>query len=366
MACNNFLFIIQQGGEKLGYTMEDLKDLIKKARTDHILEREEILLLLSSPEIDEILFAAADEVRKRYVGDGIHLRGLIEFSNFCRNNCCYCGLRRDNKNITRYRMDEDTIFATAEYAVQAMGLKTIVLQSGEDLYFDCEKLCGIIQLIKSLDVALTLSIGEKSFSEYRAYKEAGADRFLLRIETTDKDLYLQHDPQMSFENRIECIHNIGRSGLEVGTGILVGLPNQTLESYADDILFFKTIKADMVGIGPFIPHPNTPLRGAIGGSLQISLKIMALTRLLLPDINIPATTAMETIEKNGQIRALKAGANVIMPNITLPLYRQHYELYPGKSDIGYLPDNNLQKLIGTIHSIGRFVAEGYGFHQKLL
>ena len=339
-----------------------MEDLIQKAEQEHTLTKDELIILLSENAKNNEIFAAADRVRKKYVGDGIHLRGLIEFSNICRNNCCYCGLRRDNKNIERYRIDENTIFQLAQHAAKNMGLKTVVLQSGEDMFFDCDKMCSVIRKIKTLNVALTLSIGEKSLEEYQAYKAAGADRFLLRIETTDKKVYSDNDPQMSWENRVECIKNLGIAGLEIGTGVLVGLPEQKLESYADDILFFKQVKADMIGIGPFIPHPDTPLKNAKGGDFETALKVMALTRLLLPDINIPATTAMETLAPNGQIRALQSGANVIMPNVTLTQFRKHYELYPGKSSTGYTPDESLREVKNKILSIGRFVSDDFGFH----
>ena len=245
-----------------------------------------------------------------------------------------------------------------------MGLKTIVLQSGEDMFFDRDKLCDIIRRIKTLDVALTLSIGEKTAAEYKAYKAAGADRFLLRIETTDRDLYHRLDPGMNWQNRRRCLADIAAAGLEVGSGVMVGLPGQTIESLADDILFFREINADMIGIGPFIPHPDTPLKDAAGGTLEMSLKVMALTRLLLPDINIPATTAMETLAPDGQTKALQAGANVIMPNVTLTQYRRHYELYPGKSTTNYTPDESLKVLRDKITGINRFVATDKGFHHQ--
>ena len=339
-------------------------ELIAKAAATRSLSRGELIELLSDDDCSEALFAAADDVRRRYVGDGIHLRALIEFSNICRNNCCYCGLRRDNRNIKRYRIDADTIFNLAEYAARNMGLKTIVLQSGEDMFFDRDKLCDIIRRIKTLDVALTLSIGEKTAAEYKAYKAAGADRFLLRIETTDRDLYHRLDPGMSWQNRRRCLADIAAAGLEVGSGVMVGLPGQTIESLADDILFFREINADMIGIGPFIPHPDTPLKDAAGGTLEMSLKVMALTRLLLPDINIPATTAMETLAPDGQTKALQAGANVIMPNVTLTQYRRHYELYPGKSTTNYTPDESLKVLRDKITGINRFVATDKGFHHQ--
>ncbi|MBE6458578.1 MAG: [Alphaproteobacteria bacterium] len=334
--------------------------LIQKAISEHNLTRSELIELLYDDSCAEELFSAADEVRRQYVGDEIHLRALIEFSNICRNNCCYCGLRRDNKNIERYRIDESAIFKLAEHAAKNMGLKTIVLQSGEDMFFTTEILCNIIRQIKTLDVALTLSVGEKSLEEYQAYRQAGANRFLLRIETTDKDLYLRHDPGMSWEQRVQCLRDLRTAGLEVGSGCLVGLPEQKVESYADDILFFKKIDADMIGIGPFIPHPDTPLKNASGGTLNMALKVMALTRLLLPDINIPATTAMESLAPNGQRKALQSGANVIMPNVTLTTYRKHYELYPGKSTTGYTPDDSLRKVKELITSIGRKIGQGYG------
>lgn len=339
-------------------------ELIAKAAATRSLSRGELIELLSDDDCNEALFAAADDVRRRYVGDGIHLRALIEFSNICRNNCCYCGLRRDNHNIKRYRIDADTIFNLAAYAARNMGLKTIVLQSGEDMFFDRDKLCDIIRRIKTLDVALTLSIGEKTAAEYKAYKTAGADRFLLRIETTDRDLYHRLDPGMSWQNRRRCLADIAAAGLEVGSGVMVGLPGQTIESLADDILFFQEINADMIGIGPFIPHPDTPLKDAAGGTLEMSLKVMALTRLLLPDINIPATTAMETLAPDGQTKALQAGANVIMPNVTLTQYRRHYELYPGKSTTNYTPDESLKVLRDKITGINRFVATDKGFHHQ--
>lgn len=339
-------------------------ELIAKAAATRSLNRGELIELLSDDDCNEALFAAADDIRRRYVGDGVHLRALIEFSNICRNNCCYCGLRRDNRNIKRYRIDADTIFNLAAYAARNMGLKTVVLQSGEDMFFDRDKLCDIIRRIKTLDVALTLSIGEKTAAEYKAYKAAGADRFLLRIETTDRDLYHRLDPGMNWQNRRRCLADIAAAGLEVGSGVMVGLPGQTIESLADDILFFREINADMIGIGPFIPHPDTPLKDAAGGTLEMSLKVMALTRLLLPDINIPATTAMETLAPDGQTKALQAGANVIMPNVTLTQYRRHYELYPGKSTTNYTPDESLKVLRDKITGINRFVATDKGFHHQ--
>ncbi len=252
--------------------------LLQKLLDKQVLPKEELvqLLLGTSPQG---LFDAADQVRKQYVGDGVYLRGLIEFSSYCKNDCMYCGLRKSNMHAQRYRLSPPQIISTAQQAV-ALGYKTIVLQSGEDLWFDTDKLCAIVREIKKMDVAITLSIGEKSREEYAAYRAAGANRYLLRIETTDKNLYEKLDPQMSFENRVRCLQDLKELGYEVGSGSLVGLPGQTLESLADDLLFFKNLPVDMAGIGPFIPHPHTPLKNeTTNGHFELSLKMMALMRL---------------------------------------------------------------------------------------
>lgn len=322
--------------------------------------RNDIIEILKDDSNNDWLFSLADKTRKEYVGDEVHLRGLIEFSNICKRQCKYCGLRCEDKFIDRYRISKENIISYAEHAVN-MGYKTIVLQSGEDEYYNTDLMCEIIEGIKKLGVALTLSIGEKTYEEYKAFKEAGADRYLIRIETTDKTLYNQMHPNMDFYNRVRCLENLGRLGYEVGTGCLVGLPNQTIESLADDILFFKEINADMVGIGPFIPHPHTPLKDSATGSFTLALKVMALTRILLKDINIPATTAMETLNPNGRIIALQSGANVVMPNVTTTEYRAKYEIYPNKICINENPDKCKGCISAKIQSIGRTVSTSFGF-----
>lgn len=322
--------------------------------------RNDIIEILKDDLNNDWLFSLADKTRKEYVGDEVHLRGLIEFSNICKRQCKYCGLRCEDKFIDRYRISKENIISYAEHAVN-MGYKTIVLQSGEDEYYNTDLMCEIIAGIKKLGVALTLSIGEKTYEEYKAFKEAGADRYLIRIETTDKTLYNQMHPNMDFDNRVRCLEDLGRLGYEVGTGCLVGLPNQTIESLADDILFFKEINADMVGIGPFIPHPHTPLKDSATGSFTLALKVMALTRILLKDINIPATTAMETLNPNGRIIALQNGANVVMPNVTTTEYRAKYEIYPNKICINENPDKCKGCISAKIQSIGRSVSTSFGF-----
>lgn len=294
--------------------------------------KSEIVSLLNNNETDEELFSYANKVRKENVGDKVHLRGLIEFSNICRCNCKYCGLRAENKQLERYRILPEEIIKCAKKAVD-LGYETVVLQSGEDLFYSKDILCEIISEIKKFNVVVTLSIGERSFEEYKAFKDAGADRYLIRIETTDKNLYKELHPKMSFENRVECIHNIKRLGYELGSGCLVGIPKQTTETLADDILFFKQIQADMIGIGPFISNPETPLGNLENGSFNLALKVMAITRILLPHINIPATTAMATLNPNGVKIALNSGANVVMPNVTLKEFRDKYKIYPNKNFI---------------------------------
>ena len=330
--------------------------ILEKAKEDNSLSKEEIIELLESK--DNSIYNAADEIRKKAKGNNIHLRALIEFTNFCRCNCFYCGLRYDNHNITRYRLTEDEILISIDNAIKS-NYKTIVLQGGEDMFWSKEKLCNLIKKIKEYDVALTLSIGERPKDEYKAFKDAGADRFLLRIETTDKTLYRKLHPNMSFENRLRCLKDLKELGFETGTGCIVGLPNQTISSLADDILFFKELNADMVGIGPFIPHPNTPLANEKKDNFELSLKVMAITRLLLPDINIPATTAMETLRENGQIIALQSGANVIMPSFTTSEYKKNYEIYPNKKS----SNNCINNISEQIKKIGRSISHTKGFRK---
>ncbi len=327
------------------------------------MNKEELINILSDNTKNEWLFKEADRVRHENVGDEVHLRGLIEFSNICKRQCKYCGLRSANKEIERYRILKDEILTYVQSAVN-MGYRTVVLQSGEDEYYNTDKMVEIIREIKKFDVALTLSIGEKTYDEFKAFKNAGADRYLIRIETTDKKLYEAMHPHASFENRVRCLYDLKSLGFETGSGCLVGLPNQTIESLADDILFFKELDADMIGIGPFIPHEQTPLKNAQKGDFWLALKVMALTRINLPNINIPATTAMETLNPNGRIIALQSGANVVMPNVTSKEYRAKYEIYPGKICINENPEQCRGCIEGKIKAIGRTISKAKGFRHR--
>ena len=327
------------------------------------MEKQELIDILSDNSKNDWLFKEADRIRKENVGDEVHLRGLIEFSNICKRQCKYCGLRCENKELERYRLDKDDIIMLVKRAV-SLGYKTIVLQSGEDEYFDSDKMVEIVREIKKNDIALTLSIGEKSYDEYKEFKKAGADRYLIRIETTDKKLYKEMHPNADFENRVRCLYDLKSLGFETGSGCLVGLPNQTIESLANDILFFKELDADMIGIGPFIPHAQTPLGDEKQGDFWLALKVMALTRITMPDINIPATTAMETIHPQGRIIALQSGANVVMPNVTSREYRAKYEIYPGKICLNDEPEQCRGCIEGKIKSIGRTIGTTKGSRKR--
>lgn len=330
--------------------------------TNDTLDKSAIIELLTTAPADE-LYRRADDVRREAVGDAVHLRGLIEFSNICRNDCLYCGIRRGNRQVQRYRMTDEELVETAKRAA-TLGFQTIVLQSGEDMHFDQARMCHIIEQIKRLDVALTLSVGERDYGDFKAFRDAGADRYLMRIETTDRDLYNRLNPGMSWERRHECLLMIRDLGYELGSGIMVGLPGQTVESIADDLLYLKDIGIDMAGIGPFIPHPETPLAGEAGGTLEQALRTMAIMRILMPDINIPATTAMESLHPQGRIMALQAGANVVMPNVTEGEYRRLYELYPGKICVNDTPAHCRSCIGLKIRSIGRTIGQGRGGHEK--
>lgn len=343
--------------------MRDILEIINKAETTHSLTKKEIALLLADHERNQQLFAAADRVRQQYVGDQVHLRGLIEFSNICHCNCYYCGLRKDNGKVQRYWLTPTEIIELAHKA-HGYGYKTVVLQSGQNNIYSLVDMQYMISQIKKLSLAITLSVGEKTTAEYEAYRQAGADRYLLRIETTDQGIYEKLHPGMSFANRVRCLGDLKALGYEVGTGCLVGLPEQTLESLADDILFFKTLDVDMVGLGPFIPNEDTPLAQEKGGTFFTSLKVMAITRLLLPEVNIPATTAMEALNKEGRMIALQSGANVVMPNVTEGEYRAMYKLYPGKICVGDTPAHCRGCITNKIMGIGRQVGQEYGYRVK--
>ncbi|MBN8217504.1 MAG: [FeFe] hydrogenase H-cluster radical SAM maturase HydE [Spirochaetes bacterium] len=338
---------------------EALLSLVEKARLSHRLTHGELVTLLAGGGADGALFAAADRVRREQVGEEVHLRGLIEFSNLCRQDCLYCGLRRSNPGVRRFQLAIGEILEMAREAAES-GYRTVVLQSGESAAYPTGAMVELLHGLKALGLTVALSVGEKTRREYEAYRRAGADRYLLRIETTDARLYERMSPGMSWANRVRCLMDLRRLGYEVGTGCLVGLPGQSLASLADDLLFFQALDADMVGIGPFIPNPETPLGAAAPGSLALSMKMMALARLLLPDINIPATTAMEVLHPQGRLLALMRGANVAMPNATSGPARSLYALYPGKVCAQETPRHCRSCFGEKIQSLGRPIGTGNG------
>jgi biotin synthase len=322
------------------------------------------LLGLSEAEARQTLFPAADAARKAGVGDEIFLRGIIEFSNICVQDCLYCGLRRSNSCLKRYRMKDAEILAAARQ-IREEGIGTVVLQSGEDGFFTQERLCSLVEKIKAdTGLAITLSVGERPKEEYRAFREAGADRYLLKFETTAADLYRRLRPGRSLEERLRALTDLRELGYEVGTGNMVGLPGQGPEILANDLLLMKNLDADMLGIGPFLPHPQTPLASSPPGDLFLTLKALAVARLLTRTTNIPATTALGTLDAIGRIRALEGGANVVMPDFTPPSYRRHYEIYPGREKAMDL-QAFLRRLYSDIEKVGRKIGRGSGGRQRI-
>jgi biotin synthase len=309
------------------------------------------------------LFKDADRVRAKYCGNAVHLRGLVEFSNHCCQDCLYCGLRRSNRKIKRYRMPYEEILTACKRAV-LLGLKTIVLQSGEDRQYKIKDLCRLISEIKKLDIAITLSIGELTYSQYKQLKAAGADRYLLRFETSDPKLYVSLRPGRSLAHRLRCLAWLDKLGYEVGSGTMIGLPGQTIGSIADDISLFRELDLDMIGIGPFIPHPNTPLAKNAGGSLELVLKAVALTRIATKDTNIPATTATGTVDIQGRQKALRCGANVLMPNMTPVQFRKLYEIYPDKICISEDAMTCGGCVRRMVRGLGRTIAADSGYRKR--
>lgn len=313
----------------------------------------------TGPAKTAALMARADAVRKRHAGDAVQLRGIIEFSNFCRRDCLYCGLRKSNRALRRYRMAPREMIAAARTA-KALKIPTVVLQSGEDPGFPLSELCGVVMAIHKMGLAVTLGVGELPERDYRKLKAAGADRYLLKIETTDRRLYERLRPGCRLRDRIACLKTLRKLGFQVGSGSMVGLPGQSLQSISRDILLFKRLDLDMIGIGPFIPHPQTPLAGRGGAGMDLVLKAVALARLVVPDAHIPATTATEVIDPRGREKALVCGANVVMPNVTPAKYRRYYQIYPGKVRAARDARLCVPRLARRIRSLGRSIAVGRG------
>jgi len=311
-----------------------VKKLIDKLEATGSLSREEFVCLLSNPSqsLAEYLFEKSRKTAKKFFGNRIYTRGLIEFTNYCKNNCYYCGIRRGNRNAQRYRLTIDEIMDCCETGY-ALGFRTFVLQGGEDDFFTDGDLVEIISKIKKAypDCAVTLSIGEKSRDSYKAFRDAGADRYLLRHETANPEHYRRLHPRaQSLKRRKECLWDLKSLGYQVGTGFMVGSPFQTAECLAEDLLFIKELSPEMIGIGPFISHRDTPFRTHAPGSLELTLFLIGILRLMIPNALIPATTALGTIHPKGRELGILAGANVVMPNLSPVGVRKKYELYDNK------------------------------------
>lgn len=333
-----------------------MNEWIQKLKETHNLSREEWISLIAnrSDVLADELFAEARKVRQQSYGNTIYIRGLIEFTNHCKNDCFYCGIRKSNGNAERYRLSKEEILSCCKTGY-ALGFRTFVLQGGEDGYFTDKRLCDIVSSIKGLypDCAVTLSVGEKSCESYQSLFDAGADRYLLRHETFDFTHYGKlHPASLSAKHRQQCLWSLKEIGYQVGTGFMVGSPYQTAENLADDMLFIKQLNPQMVGIGPFIPHHDTPFGDRAAGSLELTLFMLGLLRLMLPKVLLPATTALGTISPNGRELGISAGANVIMPNLSPVDVRQNYLLYDNKLCTGNEAAESLETLKKTMENIG--------------
>ncbi len=330
------------------------------------LSKKDIMEMLSIPSWEEAspMFEEAYKVKLKYTGGKVHLRGIIEFSNICTKNCYYCGIRRDNKNVERFSMSKDEILSCAEY-IYEKGYGSIVLQSGERK--DKEYIKFVEEIVKDIKklsndkLGITLSCGEQSKETYKRWFEAGAHRYLLRIETSSPELYKKlHPPDHSFYKRLKCLEYLRDVGYQVGTGIMIGLPYQTVEDLANDIIFYKEFDIDMIGMGPYVVHENTPLAEVAGEidnekQLFLALKVFAVTRIYLEDVNIASTTALEALMPGGREWGLKCGANIIMPVVTPQKYRGNYSLYQNKPGVDENAEETLKEIVVTVEKIGEKV-----------
>lgn len=309
-----------------------MNNLVDKLFETGDLSDDELKILIESDEFNEPLAEVADIRRRENYGDKVYIRGLIEFTNYCRNNCYYCGIRRDNKKAERYRLTKDEILLCCDEGYK-LGFRTFVMQGGEDPYYTDKMICDIVSKIKSRypDCAVTLSIGEKSRESYQAFFDAGADRYLLRHETADPEHYGKLHPEaMSLENRKECLFDLKEIGYQVGSGFMVGSPYQTTENLISDLRFLQKLQPDMIGIGPYITHADTPFAEFKSGDVMLTLRLVSILRLMFPYALIPSTTALGTIHPQGRELGLKAGANVVMPNLSPVSVRKLYSLYENK------------------------------------
>lgn len=315
---------------------------------------------------DAALFAEADNIRRAIYGTDVYIRGLIEISNYCKQNCYYCGIRAENSQAVRYRLSEDEILQCADLGY-SLGFRTVVLQGGEDPFFTETAVCKLIEKLKTKhpDCAVTLSLGEQPYDTYKAWFSAGADRYLLRHETATEAHYrVLHPRSSSFSNRRACLFALKEIGYQVGSGFMVGSPEQTLEHLAEDFAFLADLNPDMIGIGPFLPHCDTPFRASPAGDLTLTLRAVALARILFPHALIPATTALATLHPQGRETGLKCGANVVMPNLSPQSARERYTLYNNKRHSGTESAEELEALKKQISALGYQIVVDRGDVKK--
>lgn len=342
-----------------------MRAIAEKFMNDPALTAEEYAELIRCADDSETVQALTKEavrLRNIYYGNQVYTRGLIEFTNYCRNDCYYCGIRRGNLHARRYRLSKEEILQCCEDGY-ALGFRTFVLQGGEDGWFTDERMADIIRAIRATypDCAITLSIGERSYESYRLFREAGADRYLLRHETADEEHYGKLHPQsMSLAVRKMCLYDLKLLGYQAGAGFMVGSPGQTVECLAKDLVFLKELQPHMVGIGPFIPHHETRFAKEPAGSVELTLFLLSVIRILLPKVLLPATTALGTLDQEGRIRGLAAGANVVMPNLSPLKNRKQYDLYDNKISMDEEAAEGRAKLAEQVERVGCHLADDRG------
>ncbi len=341
--------------------------LIEKLNNTHSLNKDEALQLIKQgAQHKNLLFALAQKTAQKSFGRQIFVRGLIEFTNYCKNDCYYCGIRRSNKNAARYRLTQEKILECCR-AGYGLGFRTFVLQGGEDYFYSDDDIAAIVRAIKTQhpDCAVTLSIGERSRETYALWKKAGADRYLLRHETADFAHYAKlHPAELSAANRQQCLYTLKELGYQAGAGFMVGSPYQTAENLADDLMFLQKLRPQMIGIGPFIPHHDTPFKDEPAGSVELTLVLLAVLRLLFPHVLLPATTALGTLAPGGRLLGIKAGANVIMPNLSPQNVRGKYLLYDNKLHTGAEAAEALNELQREVASIGYRIVSARGDYTE--
>lgn len=335
---------------------------VRKLKENKDLSDGDLKELIETDKFDSLLFCEADKVRREHYGSDVYIRGLIEISSYCKNNCYYCGIRRGNKKAERYRLSEEEILSCCEEGY-ALGFRTFVLQGGEDPYYTDDKICNIIMNIKSNhpDCAVTLSLGEKERSSFEKYYKAGADRYLLRHETAEQEHYSKlHPEEMSLEKRKKCLFDLKETGFQVGSGFMVGSPYQKTENLIADLRFLQKLEPDMIGIGPFLSHKDTPFADKQNGSFELTLRMISILRLMFPYALIPSTTALGTINPIGREMGLKAGGNVVMPNLSPVEVRKKYSLYDNKICTGDESAKCIKCLEARVNSAGYRLVVGRG------